>query len=301
MPLIVVGSIALDSVSTPVGDVDRVLGGSATYFSFSASFFTPVRLVGVVGQDFPKEYRKMFDERDIDTKGLEVKEGKTFHWRGRYQGSMNSAETLEVQLNLLENFTPTLPKEFYDSEFVFLANGDPCTQLHVLKQLQPCKFSVLDTMNLWIETRLHELKEVLKEVDCLIINDGELRQLMDNENLIVAGIDALKLGPKYIVVKKGEHGVLLIGPDRQLCALPAFPVENLKDPTGAGDTFAGGLMGYLTTQKEINFDTVRHSLVNATVMASFNVEDFTLNRLRSITREDIDKRVQEFKDMLNFI
>jgi sugar/nucleoside kinase (ribokinase family) len=298
MSLIVVGSIALDSIHTPQQQVENVLGGSATYFSFSASFFTRVRLVGVVGQDFPEQYRRLFGQKDIDLRGLETREGKTFCWRGQYQGSMNTAETLEVQLNLLEHYSPQLPQEFLDSEYVFLANGDPATQLHVLHQLASCKFSVLDTMNLWIETRLMDLKKVLKEVDCLIINDGELKQLTRNDNLIAAAKATRQLGPRYVVVKKGEHGSILAGPEGQISVLPAFPIEYLVDPTGAGDTFAGGLLGYLASEKQnVDFKAMKRAIFYATVMASFNVEDFTLNRLVSIQKEDIQKRLALFKEM----
>lgn len=299
MPLIVVGSIALDTVSTPQKTVEKVLGGSATYFSFSASFFTKVRLVGVVGKDFPSSYRELFSKRDIDVQGLETREGKTFAWTGKYEGSMNSAETLEVHLNLLNDFFPTLPEVYRDSDFVFLANGDPNTQLHVLKQLPHCKFSVLDTMNLWIETKIDELRAVLKTVNCLIINDGELRQLMRSSNLVHAGRQALQLGPKYIVIKKGEHGSTLIGPNQQIFTLPSFPVEHVVDPTGAGDTFAGGMMGYLSTQKTLDFMTMKHALLYATVMASFNVEDFSLNRLLDINRKEIEARYQQFREILS--
>lgn len=300
MPLIVVGSIALDSVSTPKKTVERVLGGSATYFSFSASFFTRVRLVGVVGKDFPEEYHRLIQSKNIDTRGLEIREGKTFSWTGKYEGSMNSAETLEVHLNLLNDFFPTLPDFYQDSEYAFLANGDPETQLHVLRQLKACKFSIIDTMNLWIETKIDELRAVLKEVDCLIINDGELRQLIRSDNLIHAGREALKLGPRYIVIKKGEHGSTLIGPDQQIFMLPAYPIENLIDPTGAGDTFAGGMMGYLSSQTNTDFATMKKALLYATVMASFNVEDFSLNRLKSLQREDIEKRFESFKGILSY-
>ncbi|MEK7485017.1 MAG: PfkB family carbohydrate kinase [Planctomycetota bacterium] len=299
MPLIVVGSIALDTVSTPQKTVEKVLGGSATYFSFSASFFARVRLVGVVGKDFPQAYRDLFSKRDIDLRGLETREGKTFAWTGKYEGSMNSAETMEVHLNLLNDFFPTLPEAFRDSNYVFLANGDPNTQLHVLKQLPQCKFSVLDTMNLWIETKIDELRAVLKTVDCLIINDGELKQLMRSSNLVHAGREALHLGPKYIVIKKGEHGSTLIGPNKQIFTLPSFPVEHVVDPTGAGDTFAGGMMGYLSTQNNLDFLTMKRALLYATVMASFNVEDFSLNRLISINRNEIEGRYQQFREILS--
>ena len=245
MSLLVVGSVAFDSIDTPEGVVDEVLGGSASYFGYVASFFAPVRLVGVVGNDFPGEFLDLLGERPIDLSGLETREeGSTFRWRGRYTGSMNEAETLQVELNVLEDHQPRIPDKFLDSEYVFLANTAPRTQRHVLAQMTAARFSVCDTMNLWIETERSELLGLFREVDCVVLNDGEARLLTEFDNLIKAARRIQEMGPKHVVIKKGDNGALLAS-GSVMSALPAFPMERVVDPTGAGDSFAAGMMGYL--------------------------------------------------------
>src|SRR4051794_15564713 len=247
MPLLVVGSIALDSVETPHGVVDDALGGSATYFSYAASFFTPVRLVGVVGEDFPGEHRQLLEGRNIDTSGLIIeKGGLTFRWRGKYEGDMNTAQTLEVHLNVLGTFNPDLSPEFAETPFVFLANGSPAMQRRVLAQARNRKLAVADTMNFWIETQRDELYALLREVDGLVLNDGEARMLTEEVNLVRAGWKVLDLGPKFVIIKKGEHGAMFLSAE-ETYVMPAYPVGDVVDPTGAGDSFAGGFMGYLAS------------------------------------------------------
>jgi sugar/nucleoside kinase (ribokinase family) len=298
MSLLVVGSIALDSVETPFGLVDNALGGSATYFSYAASYFTPVRLVGVVGEDFPDEHREMLKARGIDTSGLVVeKGGATFRWRGKYEGDMNMAETLEVHLNVLGTFDPDLPPAFADTPFVFLANGSPSMQRKVLKQSNGRKLAVADTMNFWIETQRDELYALLKEVDGLVLNDGEARLLTDEVNLVRAGRKVLDLGPKFVIIKKGEHGAMFLGPDETF-VMPAFPLADVVDPTGAGDSFAGGFMGYLASTGRTDPDALKRAMAYGTVVASFNVEDFSLRRMQRTERPEIDRRLGEYRSMM---
>jgi sugar/nucleoside kinase (ribokinase family) len=297
MSLIVVGSIAFDSVETPAGRADDVLGGSATYFSYAASFFTPVRLVGVVGQDFPPAYRELLEKRQIDTAGLEVVSGKTFRWRGSYEGAMNTAQTLAVELNVFGSFDPRLPEKFRNSEYVFLANGSPRVQRRVLEQVTKPRLVVADTMNFYIETAREPLIELLGLVDGLVLNDEEARMLTGVTNLVKAGRRVLDWGPKFVVIKKGEPGSLLVTPT-EVIALPAYPIDRVVDPTGAGDSFAGGLMGYLATQTVFDGSHLRKAMAYGTVVASFNVEDFSLNRFQEIGRDDIDRRLAEYTRML---
>lgn len=300
MSLLVVGSIALDSVETPHGKARDALGGSATYFSYAASFFTPVRLVGAVGEDFPREHRDLLASRGIDTAGLIVeKGGETFRWRGKYEGDMNSAETLEVHLNVLGTFNPDLPASFVDSPYVFLANGSPSMQRKVLSQAQNRVLAVADTMNYWIETQRDELLSLLKEVDGLILNDGEARMLTEEINLVRAGRAILKLGPKFVIIKKGEHGAMFLGGDEAL-TLPAFPLANVVDPTGAGDSFAGGFMGYLASVGKTDPVHLKRAMAYGTVVAAFNVEDFSLNRFRRLDRAEIDRRLEQYRAMMSF-
>ncbi|MHC5544489.1 PfkB family carbohydrate kinase, partial [Singulisphaera rosea] len=245
MPLLVVGSVAFDSVQTPHGVVDDALGGSATFFSYAASFFTPVRLVGVVGEDFPNVHREMLEARQVDTSGLIIeKGGSTFRWRGKYEGDMSTAETLEVHLNVLGTFNPDLSPKFAETPFVFLANGSPSMQRKVLSQAHKRQLVVADTMNFWIETQRDELYALLREVDGLFLNDGEARMLTEEVNLVRAGRKVLELGPKFVIIKKGEHGAMFLSAEESF-VMPAFPLADVVDPTGAGDSFAGGFMGYL--------------------------------------------------------
>lgn len=299
MPLLVVGSIGLDSVETPHGKVEEVLGGSAVYFSWAARFFAPVRLVGVVGTDFPQHFKKLLSNGVIDTGGLREQEGKTFRWKGSYQGTMHSATTLSVELNVFGQFDPRVPETFRDSRFVFLANGLPSLQQQVLEQMKGPEFVAADTMNHWITERKNELLEVLKRIDALILNDEEARQLTGQANLIKAARDLQSIGPKYIIIKKGEHGAILTTP-KGFFLIPGFPTEHVKDPTGAGDSFAGGIMGYLASRRTVTEETLKKAIVYGTIIASFNVEDFSIHRLQRITMADIENRRREFEAMARF-
>ncbi len=299
MPLLVVGSVGLDSVETPHGTVEEVLGGSAVYFSWAAHFFAPVRLVGVVGTDFPRHYRELLSRRAIDTTGLEELEGKTFRWRGRYQGTMHSATTLSVELNVFGQYEPRVPEGFRDSRFVFLANGLPSLQERVLGQMKGPEFVAADTMNHWINEKKRELLDVLKKIDALILNDEEARQLTGHANLIKAARSLQAIGPKYIIIKKGEHGAILVTPNGFFLT-PGFPTEHVKDPTGAGDSFAGGVMGYLAKRRSVTEETLKQAIIYGTIIASFNVEDFSIQRLQRLTMEDIEGRRREFEAMVKF-
>jgi sugar/nucleoside kinase (ribokinase family) len=298
MSLLVTGSIGIDSVITPHGQADDVLGGSAVYFSFAASPFTPVRLVGVVGDDFPDEMRGVLTAREIDLAGLEVRRGsRTFRWTGRYEGDMNAAETVEVSLNVLSEEGPKVPAAFADSATVFLANTHPTLQRALLAQLSGPRTVVCDTMNLWIEIERDSLIETLGLVSGVIINDGEARQLTGRANLIEAGEAILAMGPAFIVIKKGEHGSLLVTPEGPT-ALPAYPTKLVRDPTGAGDSFAGGFLGYLSTQPKCDVATLKRAMLRGTVMASFAIEDFSLRRVVNLKRPEIDRRVADLAAML---
>lgn len=300
MSLLVVGSIALDSVQTPHGVVEDALGGAATYFSYAASYFTPVRLVGVVGEDFPPEHRALLEGRNVDTTGLIVeKGGSTFRWRGKYEGDMNSAETLEVHLNVLGTFNPDLPPSFVDTPFVFLANGSPTTQRKVLSQATSRKLAVADTMNLWIEIQRDELDALLREIDGLVLNDGEARMLTEEINLVRAGRKILEMGPKFVIIKKGEHGAMFLSHDGTF-VVPAFPVADVVDPTGAGDSFAGGFMGYLASTGRTDAEALKTAMAYGTVVASLNVEDFSLRRFQRTDRAEIDRRLGEYRRMMSF-
>jgi sugar/nucleoside kinase (ribokinase family) len=292
MSLLVVGALAYDTVETPTGRVEEILGGAATYFAVGASYFGPVRLVGVVGEDFKHEHRKLLEERGVLLEGLEVRKGKTFRWTGRYSGDMNVAETMATHLNVLDGYEPTVPAAFHDSDFVFLANAPPRTQAHVLDQV-PGAFTVLDTMNYWIQETWDDLHDVLKRVDMLVCNDQEARALAEDHSLIRAGRKLLKKGPRIVIVKKGEHGAFLWGEDF-FHAIPAYPLEQVVDPTGAGDSFAGGLVGSLAAAGSTSEPALRRAMMMGAVVASFTVEDFSLRRLRAITRAEVDARYDEF-------
>ncbi|SIN99210.1 Sugar or nucleoside kinase, ribokinase family [Singulisphaera sp. GP187] len=300
MPLLVVGSIALDSVETPHGIVNDALGGAAVFFSYAASYFTPVRLVGVVGEDFPTAHREMLEGRKVDTSGLVVeKNGSTFRWRGKYTGDMSTAETLEVHLNVLGTFNPELSPHFADSPFVFLANGSPAMQRKVLSQTKKRQLVVADTMNFWIETQRDELNALLKEVDGLVINDGEARMLTDEINLVRAGRKVLELGPKFVIIKKGEHGAMFLSAEESF-VMPAFPLADVVDPTGAGDSFAGGFMGYLASVGKSDLASLKTAMACGTVIASFNVEDFSLRRFQRTERDEVDRRLESYRNMMSF-
>ena len=301
MSVLVVGSIALDTVKTPLAEQADLLGGSASYAAVGASFFTGVNLVGVVGDDFPKEHIEYFASRQVDLAGLQIAPGKTFRWSGEYHWDLNTRETRSVELNVFEHFTPTLPAGYAASPYVLLANIAPALQHHVLDQMEKPRFVIADTMDLWINIAKPELVSLLGRVDMLILNDGEARQLTGETSLIKAGRAIRELGPKYVAIKKGEHGCVLFGPN-VFFSCGAYPLEDIHDPTGAGDTFAGGLAGYLASQNsaEITFEDLRRAVVYGSVLASFNVEAFSLERLRTLKQQDIVERYQLFRAMSHF-
>lgn len=299
MGILVVGSVAFDSVETPFGKVDNVLGGSATYFSTSASFFTDVSLVAVVGEDFPQEHVEFLESRNIDLRGLDREGGKTFHWKGKYGYDLNEAQTLETHLNVFESFRPQIPAEYRDAEFLFLANIDPELQMEVLGQVEKPRVIACDTMNFWISSKPEALKAVIAKVDIFIINEGEARQLTQEANLTKAARKILAMGVKTLVIKRGEYGVLMFS-DHAVFAAPAFPLEGVFDPTGAGDTFAGGFMGYLANTGDTSEAGIRQAVIFGSVMASFNVEDFSLNRLKRLEYREIEARYRSFKALTHF-
>ncbi len=299
MDIVVVGSVAFDTVETPFGKADEVLGGSATYFSLSASFFAKVGMVAVVGKDFPDEHIKMLEEKGIDTAGIEKKEGSTFRWKGRYDYDLNQAHTLETHLNVFEHFNPTLPESYRKAPFVFLANIDPELQLKVLEQVEAPRLVACDTMNFWIEGKPSELREVLKRVELFVINEAEAREFAGEPSLVKAARKIMDCGPRILIIKRGEYGALMFNGSSVFSA-PAYPLEDVFDPTGAGDSFAGGLMGYLAYTNDLGEQNIRKAIVMGSVMASFNVEDFSLNRLRAISCDDIRARYTEFKQLTYF-
>jgi sugar/nucleoside kinase (ribokinase family) len=298
MSLLVVGSVAFDSIHTPTAQRDRVLGGSAVYFSYAASYFTPVRLVGVVGDDWPQEHTELLQKRRVDTAGLEVKNGeRTFFWKGKYMPNMNDRETLEVELNVFGEFDPHVPEVFRDSRYVFLANGSPVVQAKVLDQMDDPALVVADTMDLWIQTQHPELLQLLQRIDGVVINDSEAKLLTEEENVVAAGRRILEMGPRFAIVKKGEHGAMYFSRDA-IFTLPAYPTDSVVDPTGAGDSFAGGMMGYIATQDKHDDETLKRSLAYGTLVASFNVEDFSLERMQRIEMGDLDERLETYRRML---
>ncbi len=299
MALLVVGSVAFDSIQTPYGKVEEILGGSATYFSVAASCFVPVNVVAVVGKDFGQDQLRVFADRSIDIRGLERVEGKTFRWRGEYVGDMTEARTLETQLNVFENFEPKIPVTYLGSKFVFLGNIDPKLQLHVRQQLPKAQLVACDTMNFWIQRTPEELKKTLAAVDMLVVNEGEARMLSGIENLKRAAGEIQKLGPRIVVIKRGEYGACLFK-DSTIFFAPGYPLEQVHDPTGAGDTFAGGLMGYLARTGDLSEAGLRRALVYGSVMASFAVEEFGLERLLRLAPKEIETRFNEFKSMTHF-
>jgi sugar/nucleoside kinase (ribokinase family) len=298
MSLLVVGSIAFDSIKTPASEVQGVLGGSAVYFSLAARFLAPVRLVGVVGHDFPAEHLEMLSSQGIDTEGIEVADGRTFRWSGEYFDGMNRRETLSVELNVFADFRPKVPDRFRDSRFVFLANGSPVTQMSVLEQVRNPRFVMADTMDLWIRTARADLEKLLGRIDGLVINDDEALLLTDERNMVRAGRAILRMGPRLVVVKKGEHGAVLFTGDA-VVPLPAYPLEVVRDPTGAGDSFAGGLMGCLARSGDISPARVKAALAAGTVIASFTVEDFGVSRLLAATPEEVEARLREYRSLIH--
>jgi sugar/nucleoside kinase (ribokinase family) len=300
MSLVVVGSVALDSVETPFGHRQEVLGGSATYFSASASFFGPVRLVAVVGEDFPEEHVRFLESRRVDLSGLTRRAGRTFRWKGRYEYDLNTAHTLETHLNVFADFRPELPEAWRDSRWVFLGNIDPDLQRTVLDQVRRPKLVAMDTMNFWITSKRDSLLETLKRVDLLFVNDAEARQLAGESNVVRAAHAILRLGPRALVVKRGEHGALLFFSGHDVFAASAYPLPTVFDPTGAGDSFAGGFMGYLARAGQDDSGTMRRAIVVGSVLASFAVEKFSLDRLRTLEPGEIRARYAEFRQLTHF-
>jgi sugar/nucleoside kinase (ribokinase family) len=299
MSVLVVGSVALDSVETPFGSVEDALGGSATFFSASASHFTPVRLVGVVGSDYPIDKLAALEHRGVDLSGIESAEGPSFHWRGRYGTDLNSAQTIETRLGVFANFRPKISDRFKDSEIVFLANIDPDLQLSVLQQVPNASFVACDTMNHWISSKRERLLEIFKKVDLVTLNDGEARQLTEQVNLVQAARWILARGPRHVVIKKGEHGAFLFS-EGSIFFAPAYPLESVFDPTGAGDSFAGGFIGYLARAGRIDHQTMRRAMIYGSAMGSFAVEQFSIDRVLNVSDEEIAQRVREFQRLVAF-
>jgi len=302
MSILIVGTVAFDAIETPFGKTDKIVGGAATYISLSASFFSNnLRLVSVVGDDFPKQAIQTLKQHNVDTKGLQIKEGeKTFFWSGKYHNNMNTRETIETQLNVLETFDPIVPKEYQNSEFLMLGNLMPSVQKKVLNQMKTRpKLIVLDTMNFWMDHFLEDLTEALKEVDVLTINDEEAKQLSGKYSLVKAAKKIQEMGPKYLVIKKGEHGALLFNKEEVFFA-PALPLEEVFDPTGAGDSFAGGFIGYLEKTQDTSFENMKRAVIHGSAMASFCVEKFGTERIKELTHQDVENRLQEFIDLVQF-
>ena len=301
MSVLIVGSIAIDNIKTQLEEHRELLGGSASYASISASFFSPVNLVGIVGSDFPKEHIQLFKSRAVDLAGLQIVDGKTFRWSGEYEWDMNLRKTLSVELNVFEIFSPKLPESYKRTPIVLLGNISPSLQKHVLEQVKAPKFVIADTMDLWIATTRNELLDLLKTIDLLVLNDSEARQLTKETSLVKAAHNILRLGPKYVAIKKGEHGCLLLSKDR-FFSCGAFPLEDIHDPTGAGDTFAGGFAGYLASlnKETFDFDDLKKAVVYGSLLASFCVEAFSLERLKQLTKKELDDRYEFFKLMSHF-
>jgi sugar/nucleoside kinase (ribokinase family) len=301
MSLLVVGSIGIDTVKTPVEEHSDLIGGSASYAAVGASFFSPVKLVGVVGKDFPQSEIDFWKARKIDVDGVQIVDGKTFRWSGEYAWDLNTRETLSIALNVFEHFKPALPESYRKTEFALLANIAPSLQSHVLDEMEKPRFVVADTMDLWIETTRKDLDALLPRVDLLILNDSEARQMTKETSLIKAGRSIRKMGPRFVAIKKGEHGALLFG-ENDFFSCGAYPLEDIHDPTGAGDTFAGGMAGYLagTVGGNITFTDLRKAMIYGSVLASFTVEAFSLDRLRKLTADEIKERYETFKLMSQF-
>ena len=297
--LLVVGSVALDTVKTPFGEVSEVLGGSATFFSTAASYFTSVDLIAVVGEDFPPQHLDFLKSRGIDVAGLERRPGATFRWKGEYTHQLNEARTLDTKLNVFETFRPQIPDAYRSPDLLFLGNIDPELQLDVLQKLSRPPLVACDTMNFWINGKRDALWRVLEQVDILIINDGEARALGEDSNLVKVAKKVLARGPKHLIIKRGEYGVLMFN-EKQVFGAPAFPLEDVRDPTGAGDTFAGGFLGYLTATGNRSVNTFKQAIIFGSVMASFAVESFSLDRLRILDYKEIQERFRSFKQLTHF-
>jgi len=294
MPVLVVGSVAIDNIKTPTTEQLNLLGGSASYAAVAASFFGPVNLVGVVGDDFPPEHKQLFANRRIDLTGLQVAAGQTFTWTGEYEVNMNNRKTLAIALNVFEKFQPKLPESYRETPYILLGNIAPSLQRMVCEQIRKPKFVVADTMDLWISIARPDLLNLLKEVDMLILNDGEAKQLTEEDNLIRAGKKIVGLGPRYVAVKKGEHGCLLFGRDGEFFSTGAFPLETIHDPTGAGDCFAGGFIGHLARTDDLSFANLKEAVIQGTLVASFCCEEFSLRRLEKLHVDEITARRKSF-------
>lgn len=302
MSLVIVGTVAFDSIETPFGKAERVIGGSGTYFSWAASsFHQDIKLVSIIGADWPEEELSAMKDRGIDTRGIEIVEnGKSFFWAGKYHEDMNGRDTLATDLNVLDDFDPNLPQDYREASYVMLGNLTPEIQMQVISQMKDDpKLIALDTMNFWMDIAWDSLLEVIKKVDLLMINDEEARQLSGEYSLVTAAEKILTMGPRYLIIKKGEHGALLFGKEGIFVA-PALPLAQVKDPTGAGDTFAGGLMGYLASTDDISFENMKRGIIKGSALASFCVEDFSLNRLRTVTDIELQERVGTFRDIVSF-
>ena len=298
MSLIVTGSIGIDTIETPTGSASDVLGGSAPYFAAAASFFTDVRLVGAVGEDFPEQHLDTFKHFGVDLAGLERRSGsKTFRWSGKYHENMNERDTTAVELNVLAEDLPPVPEQYKDSEIVFLANTHPAGQQALLEQFPNRKLAIADTMDLWIENENAALKDLLRNLDGLVLNDQEAFQLTGKTNIVRAAEAVIELGPKFVVIKKGEHGAFLMHEDG-MAALPAFAARDVVDPTGAGDSFAGGMLGHLAATKDFALPNLRRSIAYGTIVASFNIESFSLDRLAKLKKSEIDERLKHFRQLL---
>jgi sugar/nucleoside kinase (ribokinase family) len=299
MSVLIVGSTALDSIKTPTRENPKLLGGSASHAAVAASFFSPVKMVGVVGEDFPKKYVSLYQKHGIDLTGLQIKPGKTFHWSGEYEVNMNNRRTLLTELGVFETFSPELPRAYQKSQFVLLANIAPALQMHVLNQMHRPKFVVADTMDLWLNIAFDDLIKLLKRVDGFVLNDSEAHQLTKEDNVFAALKKIHKLGPKYVIIKKGSHGSILSGP-KGFFLCPAYPLHSVVDPTGAGDSFVGGMMGYLATAKGSVDQNIRRAMIHGSVVASFCCEGFGLNRTDKVTRAQVNLRVKELANLTKF-
>jgi sugar/nucleoside kinase (ribokinase family) len=299
MSIVVVGTVAFDSIETPFGSAERILGGSASYFALGASFFTPVRIVGVIGQDFPQEYIELLTQRGIDLEGLKKERGETFHWRGRYHEDINVRDTVELHLNVLSGFIPRLPDAYRDAKYLFLGNIDPVMQLEVLNQIRRVKLVACDTMDHWIRESGAELRKVLGRIETLVINDSEAKLLSGYNNIVRAARAIMKMGPKVVLIKRGEYGVLQFS-ESAVFATPAYPLEEVFDPTGAGDSFAGGFLGQLARSGDHSQRGIRRAIVYGSVVASFTVEDFGVKRLTNVTLADIEERYTKFVQLTEF-
>jgi sugar/nucleoside kinase (ribokinase family) len=299
MSILVVGSVALDSVETPFGAVGEALGGSATYFSIAASLYAKVKLVAVVGSDFPSRHVELLEQAGVDLTGLQIRDGRTFRWAGRYEFDLNTAHTIDTQLNVFATFHPVLPEAHKDSSYVFLANIDPDLQYEVLQQVKGARLKVMDTMNFWIEGKREALTRTMSAVDVVLMNEAEVRQYADTYSLIAGARKILSLGPRAVVVKKGEYGCVMFA-DNEYFVAPAYPLEQVKDPTGAGDSFAGGFIGYLAQTDDTSSAAIKRAIVHGSVVASYAVEEFSVERLRTICQQDIDRRYRQFQEFTVF-